>query len=170
MNLVGVLYEAGRQGFQSLHNMGAKAVAEAAAARGITRFVQMSALGADEASPSKYACTKAQGEAAVRAAVPQAVILRQRQGIDALSHRLNRAWNSAHDRRTAHLHRLDRLLHAIGPQQVLSRGYSITMLKKERSLVRSPSQLRPGDRLLTRFSDGQVESIVEDSNQPGLFE
>lgn len=101
---------------------------------------------------------------------PQAVILRQRQGIDALSHRLNRAWNSAHDRRTAHLHRLDRLLHAIGPQQVLSRGYSITMLKKERSLVRSPSQLRPGDRLLTRFSDGQVESIVEDSNQPGLFE
>ncbi len=76
VNLVGVLYEAGRQGFQGLHYMGAKAVAEAAAARGITRFVQMSALGADEASPSKYARTKAQGEAAVRAAVPQAVILR----------------------------------------------------------------------------------------------
>ena len=45
-------------------------VAEAAAARGITRFVQMSALGADADSPSKYARTKAAGEAAVRARDP----------------------------------------------------------------------------------------------------
>lgn len=76
VNLVGILYETGRQGFQSIHAMGAKAVAEAAAARGITRLVQISAIGADEDSPSKYARTKAMGEAAVRAAVPAAVILR----------------------------------------------------------------------------------------------
>ena len=76
VNLVGILYESGRQGFQGLHYMGAKAVAEAAAARGITRLVQFSAIGADEAAPSKYARTKAMGEAAVRAAVPTAVILR----------------------------------------------------------------------------------------------
>ncbi|MDO9223850.1 MAG: complex I NDUFA9 subunit family protein [Caulobacter sp.] len=76
VNLVGILYESGRQGFQSLHAMGAKTIAEAAAARGITRLVQMSAIGADEASPSNYARTKAMGEAAVRAAVPTAVIVR----------------------------------------------------------------------------------------------
>lgn len=76
VNLVGILYESGRQGFQGLHYMGAKAVAEAAAARGITRLVQFSAIGADEASPSKYARTKAMGESAARAAVPTAVILR----------------------------------------------------------------------------------------------
>ncbi len=76
VNLVGILYESGRQGFQGLHHMGAKAVAEAAAARGITRLVQFSAIGADEASASKYARTKAMGESAVRAAVPTAVILR----------------------------------------------------------------------------------------------
>lgn len=76
VNLVGILYESGRQGFQGLHCLGAKTVAEAAAARGISRLVQFSAIGADEASPSKYARTKAMGEAAVRAAVPTAVILR----------------------------------------------------------------------------------------------
>jgi len=76
VNLVGVLYETGRQGFDTLHAEAAGAIARAAAARGITRFVQMSAIGADAESPAKYARTKAAGEAAVRAALPSAVILR----------------------------------------------------------------------------------------------
>jgi uncharacterized protein YbjT (DUF2867 family) len=76
VNLVGVLFESGRQGFQTIHTMGARAIAEAAAARGITRFVQISAIGADADSPAKYARSKAEGEAAVRAAIPTAVILR----------------------------------------------------------------------------------------------
>jgi NADH dehydrogenase len=76
VNLVGVLYETGRQGFEAVQAAGAQTVAECAAAQGITRFVQMSALGADANSPSKYARTKAQGEAAVRAIIPSAVIIR----------------------------------------------------------------------------------------------
>jgi NADH dehydrogenase len=76
VNLVGVLYESGRQGFQAIHAMGAATIAEAAAARGVVRFVQVSALGADIDSPSKYARTKAMGEAAVRAAIPSATVLR----------------------------------------------------------------------------------------------
>ena len=76
INLVAVMYETGRQGFQSLHAMGAETVAKAAKAAGVTTFVQMSALGADEHSPSKYARTKAAGEAAVRAVLPNAVIVR----------------------------------------------------------------------------------------------
>jgi len=76
VNLVGVLYETGRQGFQAVHAMGAATVARVARAQGVTRFVQMSALGADPDSPSKYARTKAEGEAAVREIYPDAVILR----------------------------------------------------------------------------------------------
>ncbi len=76
VNLVGVLWESGRQGFQSLHAEGARTVAEAAARAGITRFVQMSAIGADAESSAKYARTKAMGEAAVRAAIPTATVLR----------------------------------------------------------------------------------------------
>jgi uncharacterized protein YbjT (DUF2867 family) len=76
INLVGVLYESGRQKFQSVHGMGARNVAEVAAAAGITRFVHVSAIGADAESPSKYARTKARGEAAVRELIPTAAIVR----------------------------------------------------------------------------------------------
>jgi len=76
VNLVGVLYETGRQGFQTLHAMGAATVAKVAKAEGVARMVQMSALGADPDSPSRYARTKAMGEAAVREVYPDAVILR----------------------------------------------------------------------------------------------
>ncbi|MGA0605771.1 complex I NDUFA9 subunit family protein [Phenylobacterium sp. VNQ135] len=76
VNLVGVLYETGRQKFQAIHVDAARTVAEAAQAAGATRIVQMSALGADAAGPSVYSRSKAEGEAAVRAVRPDAVILR----------------------------------------------------------------------------------------------
>jgi uncharacterized protein YbjT (DUF2867 family) len=76
VNLVGVLRETGRQGFTALQAMGAKNIAEAARAEGVGRLVQVSAIGADAQSESKYARTKAEGEAAVREVYPDAVILR----------------------------------------------------------------------------------------------
>jgi NADH dehydrogenase len=76
VNLVATLYEHGRQGFQSLHVMGARNVAAAARAEGVNRVVQMSALGADLDSPAKYARTKAEGEVAVREIYPDAVVVR----------------------------------------------------------------------------------------------
>jgi len=76
VNLVGRLYEQGPQTFRALHAEGAAALAQAAARRGIDRFVQISAIGADSQSPSLYGRTKAEGEAGVRAAMASAAILR----------------------------------------------------------------------------------------------
>lgn len=76
VNLVGVLWESGRQKFQSIHVMAAQSVAQAAAKAGVKHLVHMSALGADAESESKYFRTKAEGEAAVRAAFPGATIIR----------------------------------------------------------------------------------------------
>jgi len=76
VNCVAVLHEVGRQKFQTLHVMGAQTIAEAAAARGITNLVHISAIGADLESPAKYARTKAEGEAVVRQRIPSAVIIR----------------------------------------------------------------------------------------------
>ena len=76
VNLVGVLWEGGRQKFQTLHVMGSRTIAEQAKAAGVTRLVQISAIGADAESSSKYARTKAEGEAAVRAVFPGAVVIR----------------------------------------------------------------------------------------------
>ncbi len=75
INLVGILAETGRQRFDAVQGAGAEAVARAAAAHG-ARMVQISALGADENSASRYARSKARGEKLVLAAVPSAVIVR----------------------------------------------------------------------------------------------
>lgn len=75
VNLVGVLAEGGRQTFDAVHVFGARAVAAAAAAQGAP-LVHLSAIGADANSPSGYGRSKAEAEAAVRAAVPGAVIFR----------------------------------------------------------------------------------------------
>ncbi|MBA4269817.1 MAG: complex I NDUFA9 subunit family protein [Methylobacterium sp.] len=76
VNLVGILQEGGRQSFAGVQANGARAIAQACAAAGIARLVQVSAIGADRDSKSLYARSKAEGEAAVLAAVPGAVILR----------------------------------------------------------------------------------------------
>ena len=73
---VGTLFESGKQGFAALQAEGPALVAQAAARQGVTRFVLVSAIGANADSASKYARTKAEGEAAVRAAIPAATILR----------------------------------------------------------------------------------------------
>lgn len=75
INLVAVLYQNGKQNFQELHVEGARNVAEAAAKRGIERFVHFSALGAAEKG-ALYARTKFAGERAVLEAVPTATIMR----------------------------------------------------------------------------------------------
>ena len=76
INLVGILYETGKQSFEAVHVEGAKRIAEAAKAAGVKQLVQISAIGAAPDSPSDYARSKAAGEEAVRAAFKQAVILR----------------------------------------------------------------------------------------------
>lgn len=75
VNLVGVLFERGAQRFAHVHARGAETVAQAAARLGVP-LVHMSALGADETSPSLYARSKATGERLVLAAKPDATILR----------------------------------------------------------------------------------------------
>ena len=76
INLVSVLFEEGKQSFENLHVRGAETLAQAAAAEGIRNFVQVSAIGADQESESDYTRTKAEGEQAVRDAIPTADIMR----------------------------------------------------------------------------------------------
>jgi uncharacterized protein YbjT (DUF2867 family) len=75
VNLIGILTESGGQTFDAVQFRGAETVAKAAEAAG-ARMVHVSAIGADDNSPSRYARAKAAGEKAVLAAVPSATILR----------------------------------------------------------------------------------------------
>ncbi len=76
INLVGILAEGSKQTFDGVQAAGARAVAEAAKAAGITNFVHISAIGADAKSASAYARSKAAGEAAVKEILPSAIIVR----------------------------------------------------------------------------------------------
>jgi len=75
INMVGILGEGGRQRFDKVHSYGAEQVALAASAHG-ARLVHVSAIGADENSPSVYARSKAAGERLALSAQPQAVVMR----------------------------------------------------------------------------------------------
>ena len=75
INLFGILTEGGAQSFDAVQAKGAETIAKAAAAAG-AGMVHVSAIGADENSPSAYGRTKAAGEKAVLAAVPSATIMR----------------------------------------------------------------------------------------------
>ncbi|KGF68447.1 3-beta hydroxysteroid dehydrogenase [Hoeflea sp. BAL378] len=75
VNCVGILFESGRNTFESVQEFGARAVAEAARASG-AGLTHISAIGADPDSASVYASSKGRAEAAVFKILPDAVILR----------------------------------------------------------------------------------------------
>ncbi len=76
INCVGVLASTGQQTFDAVHVAGARAAAKAAREAGVSRFIHVSAIGASPKSSAKYAVSKAEGEAAVLAEFPGAIILR----------------------------------------------------------------------------------------------
>jgi uncharacterized protein YbjT (DUF2867 family) len=75
INLVGILFEGGRQRFDIVQGEGPEIAAQAAAAEG-ARFIHVSAIGADEKSTAAYARSKAEGEKRALAAAPGSVIFR----------------------------------------------------------------------------------------------
>jgi NADH dehydrogenase len=75
INLVGVGSQRGAQTFEAVHVEGARAIAKAAAARGLT-LVHGSGIGADASSASAYIASKGRGEEAVREEAPGAIVLR----------------------------------------------------------------------------------------------
>ncbi len=76
VNLAGILAPRGRQNFDSVHNFGARLVAQAAKEAGATRLIHVSAIGASPDSDSFYARSKAAGESAIHEIFPGASIIR----------------------------------------------------------------------------------------------
>jgi uncharacterized protein YbjT (DUF2867 family) len=75
LNCVGILRERGAERYQTVHCEGPAALAAACAARGL-RYVHVSALGLQYPAKSRFLTSKRDGEAAIRAANPDAIIAR----------------------------------------------------------------------------------------------
>jgi len=73
---ISLYVEHGSETFHSVHVEAAARIASVARRAGAKRLVHISGIGADAASPSPYIRSRGEGEAAVQAAFPGAVIIR----------------------------------------------------------------------------------------------
>jgi uncharacterized protein YbjT (DUF2867 family) len=76
VNAVSLYVERGRSTFHPVHVEAARGVAARAQRNGVERLVQVSGIGADAASSSRYIRKRGEGELAVRAAFADAILMR----------------------------------------------------------------------------------------------
>jgi exodeoxyribonuclease VII large subunit len=98
---------------------------------------------------------------AVQLAGTRGVLRRQIDQIDVLKRGVADGSRSAVQRGRVHLDAMGQMLEAIGVEPTLRRGFAI-LTRPGGRVVRSASELGPGDRLTARLADGSVELVVEE--------
>jgi exodeoxyribonuclease VII large subunit len=98
--------------------------------------------------------------AAVLSHDPRQSLSQARERLTACRTRLDRTLERKLNESSAHYSALDARLHSLSPLAVLDRGYAL-VLNANGGVVRSTLQVTPGDRVMTRLSDGAFISRVE---------
>lgn len=94
--------------------------------------------------------------------------LRDRQGrLDELQARMERAVRNVLSDKRGRIELQAGRLASLSPLHVLGRGYSLTRILGETSLLRRAEDLQPGQRLETLLLHGRVISVVEETIQEG---
>ncbi len=91
---------------------------------------------------------------------PRRALAQAREHLASLRARLDHAMARAVHAANLHLNALAARLHALSPLAVLERGYAL-VLSPEGALIRSTTQLAPGNSVTTRLADGDFLSRVE---------
>ncbi len=97
-------------------------------------------------------------QVAARVVSPRDRLREQAQKCDELRARLDRAISARLDGRRAQLEGLAGRLDALSPLRVLQRGYSLAL--REGRVLKSITQVRPGDEVDLRLSDGTLRAKV----------
>ncbi len=100
---------------------------------------------------------------ALQLASPVAQVANARQRLDEMARRGVLAVRHDLALRHAAVEGLSQTLSAVGPSEVLSRGYAVVTKLEDGSLVRSVDQVEEGDALRVRVSDGTFSAEVGDS-------
>ena len=98
--------------------------------------------------------------AALRQHRPDQLLAMRRQHFDGVRAQCAMRFREAIKEQRNRFLRLAELLRLLAPEATLARGYSITM-KADGTVLGSAAEARPGMRLVTRISDGEVKSKVE---------
>jgi len=96
---------------------------------------------------------------------PRQALADARERLQALRTRIDRSLERTLRRAAVRIGAVDARLHSLSPLAVLDRGYAL-VLSEEGALIRSTTQLNPGDQLTTRLADGSFSSRVA-STTPG---
>jgi exodeoxyribonuclease VII large subunit len=67
--------------------------------------------------------------------------------------------------RREQLRQIQKQLNLLGPEQVLSRGYSITMDAAGGKVLRDAAKIQAGQKLKTRLKSGEIFSEVQKSQR-----
>ena len=98
---------------------------------------------------------------------PRLDLVRAGARLSSIDARLEQSHRNMAERRRYQIDAIERRLVALDPMRVLKRGYSITR-RADGRIVRSPEELREGDRLTTRVVGGEIESVGEGKGQGRL--
>ena len=90
---------------------------------------------------------------------PEAYLQQQELQLEMLRQRLEHAGTGMVQKNTLRFQRAAAKLDALSPLKVLSRGYA--MVTREDAVVRSVTQLEPGDPVAVALSDGTVQCTVD---------
>jgi exodeoxyribonuclease VII large subunit len=97
----------------------------------------------------------------LRAVTPGHRLNRQQELLHGLRHRLDLALGASLRAKQHRLGSASGTLNALSPLATLQRGYSITRLLPERTLLQDAGQVQRGDRLETRLANGTITSTVD---------
>jgi exodeoxyribonuclease VII large subunit len=109
---------------------------------------------------SRYKAWLAEQGAWLKAHRPDQIIQLRRQTIAGLQQQMTNCFATAFDRRRQKLQRVADHLRLLSPDATLNRGYSITTHADGR-LVRSRAEVKSGEKVVTRLSDGSFPSVAE---------
>ncbi len=88
-----------------------------------------------------------------------ALLLRHRSALDAAQLHLRGSVDAQLKEKTRFIQLTEQFVRMASPDYVLKRGYSLAM--KDGQIIKHAGDLHQGDSLVTRFADGEVESIIK---------
>ncbi|MEM6915211.1 MAG: exodeoxyribonuclease VII large subunit [Verrucomicrobiota bacterium] len=91
---------------------------------------------------------------------PTLILERVREDLERARQSLDSVWEREWADRANASRTLGHLLHSLSPDATIQRGFTVTLDEKGNP-VTSAESLQKGDRLTTRFSDGDTKSVVE---------
>ena len=98
---------------------------------------------------------------------PRARVDNMRQRVDELLHRATSATRHEISLQKAAVGGLIQTLQAVGPDTVLARGYSVVRNSEDGTIIGSVTQVRAGDDLQVRVSDGEYAAQAVDHSSTG---